>query len=351
MTSLPVVAWRYWRADHRLGHPLQAGFAVNNTCNTFCEMCNVWQMKPKSQLSLDEIRHIFGNPLFKHCATISLTGGEPSMRRDFAELPTALAEVMPALRQVNLTSNGYATDAIVSAFERFVPALRARGVAFGVNLSMDGVGEVHNTVRNNPKAWAHLDATVQALVALRRRVPFNLVLACTFTHSNVEGAADVLAYAKSHGIYVVFRRAFTIDRIENHGLYPSIEPTPDQDVLLKAFLRELLATYDRSHARRIYYEMLLSMLDGAERSVPCLYRKAGLFVDHHGDLFVCTVFSKSLGNALQEDAERLYFASAAYRGEMAQGPCTGCSHDVSLYTPILHQITDRVRSAVTKVKR
>lgn len=351
MTALPIVAWRYWRAGQRLGHPLQVGFAVNNTCNTFCEMCNIWQLKPKSQLSQDEIRQVFGSPLFKHCATVSLTGGEPSMRKDFAELPGLLADVMPALRQVNLTSNGYATDAIVAGIEGFVPALKARGISFGVNLSMDGVGEVHNRVRSNPRAWEHLDATVRALAALRARVPFNLVLACTFTRSNVDDAANVLAYAKAQGIYVVFRRAAEISRIENEGIYDGIEPTPDQDVALKAFFAGLLSSYDRSHARSIYYRMLLEMMDGAERSVPCLYRKAGLFVDHHGDLYVCTVASKRLGSALHEDAEELYFGSAAYREEMACGPCRGCSHDVSLYTPLLHQVTDRVRAAVTKVKR
>jgi MoaA/NifB/PqqE/SkfB family radical SAM enzyme len=220
-----------------------------------------------------------------------------------------------------------------------------------VNLSIDGVGEVHNRVRNNPKAWERLDETVRSLGALRRRLPFNLVLACTFTHSNVDAAEQVLEYAQSRGIYVVFRRAFTINRIENADIYASIEPTPAQDDRIKAFLRRVAETYDRSHARSIYYRMLLGMLDGEERSVPCLYRKAGLFVDHIGDLYVCTVFSKRLGNALQDDAERLYFSSAAHREELACGDCRRCSHDVSLYTPLLHQIGDRVKSAITKVKR
>ncbi|MBX3131822.1 MAG: radical SAM protein [Gemmatimonadaceae bacterium] len=351
MTALPVLAWRYWRANQRLGHPLQVGFAVNNTCNTFCEMCNVWQMKPKSQLGLEEIRRIFSSGLFKHCATISMTGGEPSMRRDFRELPELFADVMPALRQVNLTSNGFATEAIVDGVEHFVPRLRARGIAFGVNLSIDGIGKTHDKVRNNPKAWANLDASVQALVALRRRIPFNLVLACTFTHSNVDDAEAVLEYAKAHDVYVVFRRAAQINRIENQDLYAEVQPTAAQDTALKAFFEHVRTNYDRSHARRIYYGMLLEMLNGAERSVPCLYRKAGLFVDHHGDLYVCTVASKNLGSALERDAEELYFGSLAYRDEMACGPCRGCSHDVTLYTPLLDQVADRLRAAVTKVKR
>lgn len=351
MWDLPLLAWRYWRADQRLGLPLQVGFAVNNTCNTFCEMCNVWKAKPKEALSLAEIRSLFGHRLFSHCATISLTGGEPSMRKDFAALPGILAEVMPALRQVNLTSNGYATDMLLGGIASFVPELRARGVGFSVNLSIDGVGEAHNTVRNNPHAWERLDATVRGLVDLRRRLPFNLVLACTFTHSNVQDAWKVLDYAKSFGVYAIFRRAFTIDRIENQDTYHDIEPTPEQDAQIKAFLRRVRAEYDRSRARGLYYDMLLGMLDGADRTVPCLYRKAGLFVDHRGDFYVCTVFSKRIGNGLTEDPEEIYFRSLAHRDELAAKACLKCSHDVTLYPPVSHQVADRIRSAITKVRR
>lgn len=351
MTTLPVLAWRYWRADHRLGPPLQVGFAVNNTCNTFCEMCNVWQMKPKRELSLAQIEQVFSSRLFRHCATISLTGGEPSMRRDFAELPPLLARTMPALRQLNLTSNGYATDAIVQGIEHFVPVLRDRGIGFSVNLSMDGVGEVHSRVRNNPRAWERLAATVDALVALRKRMPFNLVLACTFTRNNVEDAAQVLEYARARGVYVIFRRAFTIDRIENREIYADVEPSPEQDATLKGFFAMLRADYDRSHARGLYYEMLLAMMNGSERTTPCLYRKAGLFIDHVGDMFVCTVFSRRLGNALDEDPEAVYNASVAHREELACGDCRGCSHDVTLYTPVADQVTDRIRASITKVRR
>lgn len=314
-------------------------------------MCNIWQMKPKQELALEEVRRVFGHRLFRHCATISLTGGEPLMRRDFAELPPALADAMPALRQVNLTSNGYATDRIVAAFERFLPDLARRRIGFSVNLSMDGVGEVHNKVRNNPKAFANLDATVTALRTLRARLPFNLVLAFTFTRSNVDDAENVLRYAEARGLYVIFRRAFTIDRIENHEIYADIEPTPEQDERLKRFIRDLRNRYDRSHARGLYYDMLLRMLDGAERDIPCLYRKAGLFVDHVGDMYVCTVFSKRLGSAVDEDPEEVYARSAGHREELACSDCRRCSHDVTLYTPFADQVADRVRAAVTKVRR
>jgi MoaA/NifB/PqqE/SkfB family radical SAM enzyme len=351
MVKLLAAGWRYARANHRLGPPLQVGFAVNNTCNTFCEMCTIWRERPKEMLDLDQIRGIFGHRLFRHCATVSLTGGEPSLRRDLTDIPPLLAGMMPALRQINLTSNGFATDQIVGSLESFLPVLGDRGVGFSINLSMDGVGAVHDRVRNNPKAWERLDATVQALVTLRRRLPFNLVLACTFTRSNVEDAENILAYARAKGIYVIFRRAFTIDRIGSAEGYDQFAPTAEQDEELKRFFTRLRESYDRSHSRSLYYGMLLEMLQGSERTIPCLYRKAGLFVDHRGDLFVCTVFSRRLGSALTEDPEALYFASAEHRDELACGACRGCSHDVTLYTPLLDQARDRIKASITRVRR
>jgi MoaA/NifB/PqqE/SkfB family radical SAM enzyme len=93
------------------------------------------------------------------------------------------------------------------------------------------------------------------------------------------------------------------------------------------------------------------MARGQNRSIPCLYRKAGLFVDHRGDVFVCTVFSKRLGNAITENLERLYFESFSYRAELACGDCRRCSHDVTLYTPFHDQVLDRLRAAVTRIHR
>ena len=346
-----TAAYRYWRADHAFRAPLQVGFAVNNTCNTFCEMCNIWKMKPKSALPVDDIRRIFGNRLFRDCVTISLTGGEPSMRKDFHEIPKALVAVMPSLQRITVTSNGYATARIIAQYEDFLPVLAERDVDFSVNISMDGVGDVHNAVRNNKRAWGHLENTLDALQALKDRYRFNLVLACTLTKTNVDDAPNVLSYAKRRGLYVIFRNAFTIERIENLLDFPTFALSESQLQAVQEFYEELVADYDPTVARREYYRMLLAMMQGAERSIPCLYRKAGLFVDHLGDMYVCTVFSDRIGNALEDDPEDLYVRSKAHRDDLACSACLGCSHDVTLYLPTLTQARDRLASRLSGIRR
>ena len=351
MSSLAAAAWRYARARNRLRRPLQTGLAVNNTCNTFCEMCNIWRARPKQALSLEQLRRIFSGPLFADCATVSLTGGEPTMRRDLATIPVTLAEVMPRLASVNLTSNGYLTDKIVDDLSYFLPYLERRGVRFSINLSIDGVGEVHDRVRANPGAFDRLERTVDRLLELKRRRPFNLALACTFTRSNCADADNVLAWARRREVYVIFRNAFTIKRIENLESFDSFAPTDEQLASLAGFYRRLLARYERSHSRRLYYRMLLDMMRGAERTIPCLYRKSGLFIDHLGEMYVCSVFSEPIGSALAEDAERLYFDSLGHRRELAAGDCRRCSHDVTLYTSLADQVRDRLASRLSGIHR
>lgn len=346
-----AAGYRYWRADRHHGLPLQVGLAVNNTCNTFCDMCNIWKMKPKQDLGLDEIRRIFSGPLFAECVTVSLTGGEPTMRKDFGQIPVLLAEVMPRLARVALTTNGYATDRIVEQFREFLPALAERDVAFSVNISMDGVGDVHNRVRNNKRAWGHLVDTLDELAVLREHHRFNLVLACTLSRGNAEDAPNVLEFARQRGLYVIFRNAFTVSRIGNLMDFESFSATPAQLAELMTFYDETLAAYDRSHARSTYYSMLVRMMQGGDRDIPCLYRKAGLFIDHLADMYVCTVFSERLGNAIADDPLEVYERSYEHRSELADGPCRRCSHDVTLYLPVLSQGWDRTKSAVTKVRR
>lgn len=344
-------AWRYRSAATKLGLPLQVGFAVNNTCNTFCQMCNVWKMKPKTGLALHQIAEVFGGSLFAKCRTVSVTGGEPTVRPDFGQIPGLLADVMPALAQVNLTSNGYATERIVASFEEFLPRLASKAIGFSVNLSIDGVGAVHNDIRGRNDAWPRLEQTLGELEKLRAILPFNLVLACTLSANNFSDARNVLEYGRRRGIYTIFRRAVSIERIENTQDFESFALTNDKNQELIEFLTETVQPYDRSYARSRYYKMLVAMLNGAERSIPCLYRKAGLFVDHKGDMFVCSVVSRPIGNALTDDAEAAYQASQATRDWLACGACKSCSHDVSLYLPFVGQVWHRVRANRTGIKR
>lgn len=85
--------------------------SITDVCNFRCTYCLPDGYKPqghnnKSFLSLDEIRRI--SSAFAHLGTekVRLTGGEPSLRRDFSDIIAAVAE-NSTIKQIAVTTNGY----------------------------------------------------------------------------------------------------------------------------------------------------------------------------------------------------------------------------------------------------
>ncbi|WP_087016151.1 GTP 3',8-cyclase MoaA [Thaumasiovibrio subtropicus] len=94
--------------------------SVTDVCNFRCQYClpdgyRPEPGKPTGFLGLDEIRRVVEG--FAMCGTnkVRITGGEPSMRRDFTEIIETVAST-PGIRDVATTTNGYRLKKQVSAW-------------------------------------------------------------------------------------------------------------------------------------------------------------------------------------------------------------------------------------------
>lgn len=99
--------------------PLEDGFSrrfyylrlsVTDVCNFRCTYCLPDGYRPgegrKSFLSLDEIRRIVSGFAAMGTRKVRLTGGEPSLRRDFTGIIETVANT-PGIDKVAMTTNGY----------------------------------------------------------------------------------------------------------------------------------------------------------------------------------------------------------------------------------------------------
>lgn len=85
--------------------------SVTDVCNFRCNYCLPEGYKPhgvanKSFLSLDEIRRVTRAFAAAGTEKVRLTGGEPTLRRDFTDIIAAVRE-NSAIRQLAVTTNGY----------------------------------------------------------------------------------------------------------------------------------------------------------------------------------------------------------------------------------------------------
>lgn len=109
--------------------------SITDVCNFRCTYCLPDGYMPgstrnKSFLSLDEIRRVTRAFTAAGTEKIRLTGGEPSMRRDFTDIIAAVRE-NAALRQIAVTTNGY-------RMARDVQSWRDAGLTH-INVSVDSL--------------------------------------------------------------------------------------------------------------------------------------------------------------------------------------------------------------------
>jgi len=136
--------------------------SVTDVCNFRCTYCLPDGYKPngkpnKSFLSLDEIRRITRAFAASGTEKVRLTGGEPSMRRDFTDIIAAVRE-NAAIRQIAMTTNGY-------RMARDVRAWRDAGLT-QINVSVDSLDarQFHAITGQNKFAevMAGIDAAFEA---------------------------------------------------------------------------------------------------------------------------------------------------------------------------------------------
>ncbi|ROR11119.1 cyclic pyranopterin phosphate synthase [Erwinia sp. JUb26] len=109
--------------------------SITDVCNFRCTYCLPDGYRPqgannKSFLSLDEIRRVTRAFAAAGTEKVRLTGGEPSMRRDFTDIIAAVRE-NKGIRQLAMTTNGY-------RLQRDVARWRDAGLT-GINVSVDSL--------------------------------------------------------------------------------------------------------------------------------------------------------------------------------------------------------------------
>ncbi|UBH26948.1 GTP 3',8-cyclase MoaA [Aeromonas enteropelogenes] len=160
--------------------PLEDGFSrrfyylrlsITDVCNFRCTYCLPDGYRPegrKSFLSVDEIRRVVSGFAAMGTRKVRLTGGEPSLRRDFTSIIEAVAGT-PGIEKVAMTTNGYRLKE--RAREWFDAGLSA------LNVSVDSLDprQFHQITGENKLAEV-MEGIEAALAAGFKSVKINAVL-------------------------------------------------------------------------------------------------------------------------------------------------------------------------------
>jgi polysaccharide pyruvyl transferase WcaK-like protein/MoaA/NifB/PqqE/SkfB family radical SAM enzyme len=321
-----VVLYRDTRPLPNLRKPEVVQFPVNDICNSRCQMCFIWQQKKAKELSPAEVARVFADPLFDRVKGVGINGGEPTLRKDLAELVRAAAGALPRLKHVSLITNAIQRDRVLDRIREIRTVTNQHGLSFDVMISLDGVGQMHDLVRGKPGNFTNAVYVLDAVRA--ENLATSLRIGCTITETNVAAGEELLEWAIERDVYARFRVAVAHNRLYNRDCQDDYEVRRDQLFPLLMLLDRLSREYEPERRRRGFYRSLLEQLAYDQpRSAGCAWRNHGITLLANGELAYCAVESPELGNALEESPTNVYWANDHIRRDILENKCADCRHD------------------------
>jgi MoaA/NifB/PqqE/SkfB family radical SAM enzyme len=296
------MATRIVRKD---GLPLHLIFFITNRCDFACEHCfliaaNELNNKSRQLLTLDEIERIAHS--VPDLTALSLTGGEPFLRKDYGEIVRAFAKAA-RLQTLSTVSNGVKAERIVPQLE---PLLRDLDLSVFLTLSLDGSEQAHDRIRRKPGAFARTLDTLRQLKGLRERFPrFSIGVNSTYIGSNFDDLMalyDVLEEVRPHFVTLNMMRGVDWqDRPDNLDVeeYRRLNARKNRlmdDSGRRTPLQRVIAAKDQVMTD------LIAETYAQNRSLgPCYAGRLMGVIKDNGEVFACEQLSKPLGNLRDYD--------------------------------------------------
>jgi polysaccharide pyruvyl transferase WcaK-like protein/MoaA/NifB/PqqE/SkfB family radical SAM enzyme len=338
-----VTLYRDTRPIPGLRKPEVVQFPVNDICNSRCQMCFIWQQKKAKELTPAEVFRVFSDPVFDQVRGVGINGGEPTLRKDLAELVEAAADALPNLLHVSLISNAIQRNRVLDRIREIRKVTDENGLSLDVMISIDGVGEMHDRVRGKPGNFSSAVYVLEAIKA--EQLATSLRIGCTITETNVAAGEELLEWAIENGIYARFRVAVAHNRLYNRGCVDEYEVKTDHLYPVLMLLDRLSREYEPEPRRQRFYRSLLEQLAyNAPRSAGCAWRNHGVTLLADGQLAYCAVESPELGSALEERPTNVYWANDHVRREILENKCAGCRHDYDGASDFAQELVDLTKT-------
>lgn len=312
----------YLRYSFSHPNPPRPQFAVVFTttyCDARCIMCNIWKPseKKKSELTPDQFQQILADPLFKDIEYLHLDGGEPTLRKDLAELTDKALEVMPKVNKVSIVDNGLKTDKVVKSLMQLQDVCTKHKSHFSVTISLHGMEESLADVRQIPFSFEKGTETIRKLKELQKTRHFYLSINSVITPRNLSDAPRVYEWCKNQEVPVRFVVNEVRERFQNVDLIDNMTFTESQKVALLNFLNKLAGEKFFSNYEAYRYSKLVDVLEGKKRDLACRYDLGGVLLGANAELYYCS-HSKEIGNCLERTPTSIYFdpENIKYRKEL-----------------------------------
>jgi len=298
------------RCNLRCAHCYQEGYGgqelpldmLRGILDQFTDLLALWQRGPRG-------RRVPGH--------VTVTGGEPFVRRDFPDLLELLSARRKQLRFAVLTNGSLIDVAMARRLRRLRPDF--------VQVSVEGTPDTHDRIRG-PGSFGRTVAAIRLLVAER----ISTLISFSAHRGNYREFASVAGLGRELGVTRVWA-----DRVIPWGSGAALKDqvlTPDQTRELFQIMRDARSGSRWRWFRRteIAVHRALQFLVGGGTPYRCTAGDSLITIGVQGDLYPCRRMPIRVGNVLETPLVELYQQSELFRQlrdrrRTSEG-CEGCTY-------------------------
>jgi glycosyltransferase involved in cell wall biosynthesis len=275
-------------------HPGYLIYFVTSRCNARCEFCFYWKSventDKSAELSLDEINRLAAS--FTHLVQLTITGGEPFLRLDIADVIRAFTE-RSKVPMITIPSNGFLPDRIENAMNRMLsenPYTR-----FTLPISIDALDDEHDAVRRFPGGFQRICQTDRMLAKLKQQYNNLVTSACITMNPRNEDRVEEIA----EGIL----NRFSFDYVELLLARGETRTEDIKKIPIERYINAVNRVHDLNSIKkysqgifikalwRIMTRNLIRSARDNNHSLPCIALRKFVEIDYDGTVFPCEIIS------------------------------------------------------------
>ena len=247
-----------------------------------------------NELTLSEVERLASNA--KHLSWIDFTGGEPTLRDDFADIVGCFIESCPSLMFVHFPSNGLFTQRVVKAVSDIA---RLKPRRFVVTISIDGPPDIHDGIRGVPGGFTRATRTYRELEGIPG---VDIYIGMTLVKQNVNSvsqAVDALRQAIPN--FSPGRMHVNIAHRSDHYYGNADELSAGGVDEIARAVGEFMAMKGHPSTafdmvERLYQRRVRSYLENGLCPMKCAAVLASCFMSADGTVYPCSIWDAPLGN-------------------------------------------------------
>lgn len=274
--------------------PTSAFLSVTLLCNSRCVMCDVWKNRGMDFTPMDVYRKLPSS-----LEMVDLTGGEPFLRPDLADVVRAVRWACPKAR-ILITTNGFLHQSI----EKQTDGILAADSKIAFRISLDGGQEMHEKIRRVPQAFEKATHTV-SLLKYKHVVDIGIIY--TLMKQNKHELRDVYRYTKEQHIN------FSLNVVHDSPVYfgnrkTQLRPSPKEvkryfDWL---FTQQMRSVNPKNWAKAWFNNQSYYYMITHRRPIPCGAGENFFYMDPFANIFMCHLKNWPVGNLRKQTFDEIW---------------------------------------------